>query len=106
MQAAGIVESASEVRISADSHMGEPPDLWEERLPPRFKGRALRFPNIKPLESNHHLRAGCWDPRERLKDLAIDGISAEVLYPRWARKHGSSAMWSWRRRASVSITTG
>ena len=67
-------------RISADSHVGEPPDLWERELPARFRARALHFPD-RPFETNHHLRAGCWDPRERLKDLAIDGVSAEVLYP-------------------------
>jgi predicted TIM-barrel fold metal-dependent hydrolase len=61
--------------------MGEPPDLWEKNLPARFRDRALRFPNIQPFESNHHLRAGCWDPHARLQDLALDGISAEVLYP-------------------------
>ena len=82
-----IVESpeaavvAKEQRISADSHFGEPPDLWEQRLPARFRDRALRFPKITLYETNHHLRAGAWDPHERLKDLALDGVSAEVLYP-------------------------
>ncbi|MBI4081652.1 MAG: amidohydrolase [Candidatus Lambdaproteobacteria bacterium] len=34
----------------------------------------------------HHqdLRPGGWDPVERLKDQAIDGVSAEVLYPTYA----------------------
>lgn len=72
---------AAEQRISADSHFGEPPDLWEKRLPERFKARAPRFPNITLYETNHHLRAGAWDPQERLKDLALDGTSAEVLFP-------------------------
>ena len=73
--------AADEQRVSADSHMGEPLDLWETRLPARFKERALRFPSLKLFETNHHLRAGGWDPDERLKDMAFDGISAEVLYP-------------------------
>ncbi len=71
---------AQELRISADSHMGEPPDLWERELPARFRSRALQF-DERPFETNHHLRAGCWDPHERLKDLALDGVCAEVLYP-------------------------
>jgi uncharacterized protein len=71
----------AEQRISADSHMAEPPDLWEKRLPAELKDRALRFPNIKPFESGAFLRAGGWDPRERLRDQAYDGVSAEVLYP-------------------------
>ncbi len=68
-----------EQRISADSHMAEPPDLWERRLPAAYKHRALRFPYLD-LGKNH-LRTGGWDPHERLKDQAFDGISAEVLYP-------------------------
>lgn len=77
---------AEEQRISADSHMGEPPDLWEKRLPAEFKDRALRFPRVKLYETGHHLRAGGWDPDERLKDLALDAISAEVLYPSEAKR--------------------
>jgi len=72
---------AAEQRISADSHMAEPPDLWETRLPPQFRDRALHFPNVKLYESFQHIRAGGWDPHERLRDQAYDGISAEVLYP-------------------------
>ena len=80
MSTAAGGSSPQELRISADAHMGEPPDLWERELPAKFKDRALQFDEI-PFETNHHLRAGCWDPHERLKDLAMDGISAEVLYP-------------------------
>ncbi len=70
-----------QIRISADSHMAEPPDLWEHNLPARFRERALRWPNIKLYETNHHLRAGGWDPHARLQDLALDGTAAEVLFP-------------------------
>jgi predicted TIM-barrel fold metal-dependent hydrolase len=70
-----------DLRISADSHMGEPLDLWTTNLPARFRDRALNWPHLKEFESNHHLRAGCWDPRERLCDLAFDGTSAEVIFP-------------------------
>jgi predicted TIM-barrel fold metal-dependent hydrolase len=72
---------ATEQRISSDSHMAEPPELWEQGLPAKFRDRALRFPNVKKYESFQHLRAGGWDPHERLRDQAYDGISAEVLYP-------------------------
>jgi uncharacterized protein len=68
-----------EQRISADSHMTEPPDLWEKRLPPAWRDRAPRIPNRDT--SSGRERAGGWDPYERLKDLAYDSISAEVLYP-------------------------
>ncbi|HEY3115418.1 MAG TPA: amidohydrolase family protein [Chloroflexota bacterium] len=69
-----------EVHISADSHMAEPFDLWETRLPPALRDQALRFPGLQ-VGAGHHTRAGGWDPKERLKDMAHDGISAEVLYP-------------------------
>lgn len=70
---------AREPRISADSHMTEPPDLWEKRLPAALRHRAPRFENREP--SSGHVRAGGWDPYERLKDQAYDRISAEVLFP-------------------------
>jgi predicted TIM-barrel fold metal-dependent hydrolase len=66
--------------------MAEPLDLWETRLPSQLRDRALRFPDLKPYETNHHLRAGGWDPAERLKDMALDGISAEVLFPTLAKQ--------------------
>jgi predicted TIM-barrel fold metal-dependent hydrolase len=74
-----LVTIGREQRISADSHMTEPPDLWEKRLPPALRDRAPRFPNRD--NSRSHERAGGWDPYERLKDQAYDSISAEVLYP-------------------------
>jgi predicted TIM-barrel fold metal-dependent hydrolase len=71
---------AGEQWISGDSHMAEPPDLWEKRLPKSMRDRAIKFPD-KLYETGFHLRAGGWDPHERLKDMAYDGVSAEVLYP-------------------------
>src|SRR3989454_7169172 len=68
-----------EQRISADSHMTEPPDLWEKRLPSALRDRAPRFPNRDNAGGN--VRVGGWEPYERLKDQAYDSISAEVLYP-------------------------
>jgi predicted TIM-barrel fold metal-dependent hydrolase len=69
------------LRISADSHLGEPLRLWTENLPPSLRDRALQWPQLREFESNHHLRAGAWDPHQRLLDLAFDGTSAEVLFP-------------------------
>jgi predicted TIM-barrel fold metal-dependent hydrolase len=73
-----------EIRLSADSHVSEPPDLWEREMPAKFKDRALRFPRVEYGTFNH-ARPGGWDPRERLKDMAADGISGEVLYPTLAK---------------------
>ena len=76
--------SAREIRISADSHVSEPPDLWKKGLPAKFRDRAPRFPRVK-RGAGLHARAGGWDAAERLKDIAADGISAEVLYPTLAK---------------------
>ena len=73
-------EGGREVRISADSHMTEPPDLWESRMPEKFRDRALRYPP-EGRRSRGTAREGGWDPSARLKDMAADGITAEVLYP-------------------------
>ena len=76
--------SSTEIRISGDSHLSEPPDLWEKNLPTRYRDRAPRFPRIQ-LGKALHSRQGGWDPIERLKDMAMDGISAELLFPTVAK---------------------
>src|SRR5262245_57708062 len=81
------MSAADEIIISADSHMAEPPDLWTKNVPAKFKDRAPTFKD-ELLVTNHHLRAGGWDSKERLKDTAADGISAEVLY-----STNASAVW-------------
>jgi predicted TIM-barrel fold metal-dependent hydrolase len=73
----------SEIRISADSHVAEPLDLWETRFPEGLRDRAPRFGKW-PVTS--HTRPGGWDPAERLRDIAIDYIVAEVLYPSLASR--------------------
>ena len=35
-----------EVRISADSHLTEPLDLWLQRMPERFRDRALQCQSL------------------------------------------------------------
>jgi uncharacterized protein len=73
-----------QIRISADSHVSEPPDLWEKGLPAKYRDRALTFPRIQ-IGRGNHAREGGWNPVERLKDVASDGISAEVLFPTLAK---------------------
>jgi predicted TIM-barrel fold metal-dependent hydrolase len=102
----------SDIIISADSHMCEPPNLWVERIDQRFRERAPRIvkdPDGKKgsffmceqlppfrvsgafaagktfdksfLEAGlDSAPAGGWDPAERIKDMELDGVSAEVLY--------------------------
>lgn len=97
--------------ISADSHVVEPHDLWQERIEPEYRERAPRLvheattdrlvfadADLPPVG----LLAGCargdddvrlegrwdedvftggYDPLVRLDDLAKDGVGGEVLFP-------------------------
>src|SRR5438552_1651890 len=66
--------------ISADSHLAEPPDLWEKNLPLKYREVGPHFPDIVQGETPMDLRKGGYDPHERLKDMNVDGVAAEVLY--------------------------
>ncbi|MBI4523089.1 MAG: amidohydrolase [Deltaproteobacteria bacterium] len=72
--------SSQEIIISSDSHVMEPPDLWVNGVPARFRDGAPRFPEHKVGEG-FQKHAGGHDPRERIKEMATDTVSAEVLYP-------------------------
>jgi uncharacterized protein len=69
-----------EVIISADSHVMEPHNLWVERFPRSLRDQAPRFPEPRVGEGFQQ-HAGGHDPQERVKEMAQDGVSAEVLYP-------------------------
>src|SRR5436189_4780189 len=75
----------NENRISADSHMAEPLDLWQQRMPEKFKDHALHFTGHK-IGEGQYARVGGWEPAARLKDMAADGVAAEVLYPTRAKE--------------------
>jgi predicted TIM-barrel fold metal-dependent hydrolase len=77
---ASLVE---EVLISADSHIIEEPHFWEERLPASFKDQAPVFPD-RQVGGTFQAHPGGWDPHERVKEMAVDGVSGEVLYPSFA----------------------
>ena len=72
--------AAREVIISADSHVMEPHDLWETRLPAAFREGAPKFPAPRVGEGFQH-HPGGHDPRARITEMAVDGVTAEVLYP-------------------------
>ncbi len=97
--------------ISADGHVVEPGDLWLRYIEPKYRERAPRIKsnaetdyfwiegmNAIPLgfqsgagRRPQDLRAdvrfdtdvprGAWDPKARRKDMELDGIDGEVLYP-------------------------
>src|SRR5438105_9204214 len=85
-------ELAGDLLISADSHIMEPSDLWRERLPAHLRDRApysergnqhraasdtAGFSN----ETRGAFRPGGWDSSKRVEEMAMDGVSAEVLFP-------------------------
>ena len=100
--------------LSSDSHVFEPPDLWQTRIDAAFRDRAPRLQRIDGADqivveadqilsgigliSNAGARfeapetisaqgrledvhRGGWDPGQHLKDMALDGVAGEVLYP-------------------------
>jgi len=66
--------------VSADSHVMEPVDLWKKRVPEKYREAAPLFPPHK-LGEGFQQRAGGHDPKARIKEMEVDGLSAEVLYP-------------------------
>jgi predicted TIM-barrel fold metal-dependent hydrolase len=96
--------------LSADSHVFEPGDLWQTRVDMNLRdraprlvrnengGEAMQFEDgatvpfvgfgsagdrgktsaFMPMED---VRRGGYDPAARLKEMAVDGVVAEVLYP-------------------------
>lgn len=84
MSQATPVDLGQEIRISADSHVVEPPDLWEKRLPLSLRERAPRFGEPLMAEEGH--RAGAWDIGQHLKDMDTEGVAAQVLYPTLANE--------------------
>jgi predicted TIM-barrel fold metal-dependent hydrolase len=72
--------NGGELIISADSHVMEPHDLWTKALAGRFGDQAPSFPPPKVGEGFQH-HPGGQDPQARVKEMATDGVSGEVLYP-------------------------
>ena len=46
--------------VSADSHVNEPPDLWQQRVPAKFKDRAPRVERLP--EGDAWILEGVADP--------------------------------------------
>jgi len=100
--------------LSSDSHVFEPPDLWQTRIDAAFRERAPRIERIDGTDqivveadqilsgigliSNAGARfaapetisaqrrfedvhRGGYDPEQHLKDMELDGVAGEVLYP-------------------------
>lgn len=70
--------------ISADSHLIEPPSIWQE-LPSRLRERMPKF----KLRGDGAPEGGSV-ARARIHDQKLDGIGAEILYP-----NNAMEMYTW-----------
>ena len=76
----------SEIHISADSHVMEPANILKERVPHAYRESAPVFPQLKVGEG-FQTHPGGSNPGERIKEMSVDGVSAEVLYPTHLLSH-------------------
>ncbi|MCL0101837.1 amidohydrolase [Dehalococcoidia bacterium] len=97
--------------VSGDGHINEPPELWQERVPDKFKARAPRMERFEqgdgwifegvsdPINFGNNINGGRpveerspwkrweeapaagYDPAARLVMQDTDGVDAEVVYP-------------------------
>ena len=99
--------------ISADAHVLEPPDIWENHLPAQYQDEAPKL--VKDADGGDawlipgsgtpdpigltatpgmpwdqfrwtgvtydEARPGCYRGADRLKDMDLDGVDAEVIFP-------------------------
>jgi predicted TIM-barrel fold metal-dependent hydrolase len=114
--------------VSADTHANEPADLWHRRIDQKYRDRLPRIQvdaegkrwqvteGFRPVrlrgtvfegEDLERNKAGA-EPEQRLRDLARDGVDAEVIFPNkglsmWATPDAEFAMaqcrvyndWAW-----------
>lgn len=97
--------------VSADCHVSEPSDLWEKRVPAKFRHRIphievddggekwsiveghrpVRVRELKMEgEDLERSKAGSRDAEERMRDDRRDGIDAQVVYPNKGLQHWTS----------------
>ena len=74
------VSGIKDLLISADSHVVEDPDLWKSRLSAGLRDSAPSYPPLS-VGGAFQAHAGGHDPHERIKEMAVDGVSGEILYP-------------------------
>jgi predicted TIM-barrel fold metal-dependent hydrolase len=101
--------------VSVDDHVVEPPGVWQDRVPAKYRDRA---PRVVPLERGsawlfdgkkypisgmwavtekppsewsvepttfEEMPRGAWDPVAREKDMLADGVLGSMLFPSFPR---------------------
>ncbi|MET7770866.1 amidohydrolase family protein [Nocardia sp. NPDC005366] len=105
--------------ISVDDHIIEPPSVWVDRLPAKYKdigphviddgtrewwvyedkrvdtmglnavaGKPFEEWNMDPVRFTDMIQ-GCWDPKQRAKDMEMDGVVGTVCFPTLPRFAGT-----------------
>ena len=105
--------------ISVDDHIIEPPSVWADRLPAKYQeaaphvieeggrewwvyegnrvdtmglnavaGKPQETWNMDPVRYTDMIR-GCWDPVQRARDMALDGVVGTVCFPTLPRFAGT-----------------
>lgn len=97
--------------ISVDDHILEPPHVWQDRVPKKFRDAAPRFvrddkgeawvyagkrlptpglsavagksvEEFSPLPITYEdMRPGCYDPKARIADMDRSGVAASLCFP-------------------------
>ena len=105
--------------FSADDHIIEPPGVWRDRVPARYRdvaphvvedngreyweyedtrGETMGLNAVVGKSRDEYnpdpirfadMRPGCYDPAERAKDMLADGILASILFPTLPRFAGT-----------------
>jgi len=107
--------------VSVDDHVVEHPDVWQDRLPAKFKDAGPR--NVTDEQGNDvwvfeggrkygiglnavagkkreeygldptrysDMLPGCYDPAERIRDMDVDGVTAQLCFPTFPGFAGST----------------
>ncbi len=76
----GPAPLTDDLLFSSDSHVMEPAEAVITRVPKALRDQAPRFPELK-VGTGFQTHPGGSNPSERIKEMAADNVSAEVLYP-------------------------
>ena len=75
-QTSDSTSSGTELLISSDSHIIEPADLWVKAMPASQRDAVPSFSGERGDN-----KPGGTSGKERVSEMAADGVSAEFLYP-------------------------
>jgi hypothetical protein len=87
--------------VSSDSHVVEPPDLWQERVPVHLRERAPRV--VSEDAGDPDVRPAAYDPAACIRENETDGIWGSVLYPSQVPEDGAGGSDDHHRPARGTV---